>query len=533
MMQQVRITILNVDDTEAMRYQKTRVLRAAGYEVVEASTGARALQMVRELLPDLILMDVKLPDMSGIEVCRQIKNDPASRLIPVIQVSATFITEKDQQEGLLGGADIYLTEPLEAKVLETVVSTLLQLHRTEAGLRETVLREQAARAQAEEATRLKDEFLANLSHELRTPMNIIIGWAHLLRSGPLTDEQKIRAAEAIERAARSQAQLIEDLLDVSRIVTGKFRMEMQDVNLASVLKSAVDNQRMVASAKQIIVTFTQEADDVVIKGDPDRLQQVFWNLLSNAVKFTPVNGAVDVRMYQAGDNIIVSVTDTGIGISSDFLPHVFDRFRQADSTSARQHTGMGLGLAIVRHVVELHGGKVRAESGGIDTGSSFVVTLPLPNTEQASTQHPPPAAAPRESATAQGGACRVLLVEDDADAREVTATGLEKAGFELRAASTAQEALTLLDKWLPDVIVSDIGMPGVDGYEFMRLVRARPAERGGRVAALALTAFARLEDAIRARSSGYQGHLAKPISPEDLAAAITKLQRQGGIDSVS
>ena len=194
MMQQVRVTILNVDDTEAMRYQKTRVLRAAGYEVVEAGTGARALQMVRELLPDLVLMDVKLPDMSGIEVCRQIKTDPASRLIPVIQVSATFITEKDQQEGLLGGADIYLTEPLEAKVLETVVSTLLQLHRTEAGLRETVLREQAARAQAEEATRLKDEFLANLSHELRTPMNIIIGWAHLLRNGPLSEEQKKRAA---------------------------------------------------------------------------------------------------------------------------------------------------------------------------------------------------------------------------------------------------------------------------------------------------------------------------------------------------
>ena len=277
----------------------------------------------------------------------------------------------------MGGADIYLTEPLEPKVLETVVSTLLQLHRTEAGLRETVMREQAARAQAEEATRLKDEFLANLSHELRTPMNIIIGWAHLLRNGPLTDEQKVRAAEAIERAARSQAQLIEDLLDVSRIVTGKFRMEMQDVKLGAVLKSAVDNQRMVASAKQIIVTLTQEAGDVLIKGDPDRLQQVFWNLLSNAVKFTPANGAVDVRMHKTDTEAVVTVTDTGIGISSDFLPHVFDRFRQADSTSTRQHTGMGLGLAIVRHVVELHGGKVRAESGGTDTGSSFSVILPL------------------------------------------------------------------------------------------------------------------------------------------------------------
>src|SRR3984893_447262 len=315
-----------------------------------------------------------LPDMSGIEACRIIKNDPVTLAIPVVQISATFITEKDQKSGLQGGADIYLTEPLEPKVLETVVSTLLQLRRTEAGLRETIKREQIARAQAEEATRLKDDFLANLSHELRTPMNIIIGWAHLLRNGPLTDEQKVKAAEAIERAGRSQAQLIEDLLDVSRIVTGKFRMEMQDVKIGFVLKSAVDSLRMVASAKQIVVTLTQDAGDVVIKGDPDRLQQVFWNLLSNAVKFTPANGCVDVLMHKTETHVIVTVTDTGVGISSDFLPHVFDRFRQADSTSTRQHTGMGLGLAIVRHVVELHGGTVRAESAGPDSGSSFILS---------------------------------------------------------------------------------------------------------------------------------------------------------------
>jgi CheY-like chemotaxis protein len=249
------------------------------------------------------------------------------------------------------------------------------------------------------------------------------------------------------------------------------------------------------------------------------------------VKFTPANGAVDVRMYKTDSEVVVTVTDTGIGISSDFLPHVFDRFRQADSTSTRQHTGMGLGLAIVRHVIELHGGKVRAESAGADAGSSFIATLPLASAAQASAQSAAPSALPLAAPTTQSGRWRVLLVEDDADAREVTVTGLEKAGFELRAVGTAQEALTLLDKWVPDVIVSDIGMPGVDGYEFMRLLRARPAERGGRVMALALTAFARLEDAIRARSSGYQGHLAKPISPEDLATAIAKLQRQGGLDA--
>jgi signal transduction histidine kinase len=521
----VRITILNVDDTDAMRYQKTRVLRAAGYEVIEANTAAKALQLVRELSPDLVLMDVRLPDMSGIEACRVIKNDPVTRTIPVIQISATFVTQNDQKTGLQGGADIYLTEPLEPKVLETVVSTLLQLRRTEAGLRETIEREQIARAQAEEATRLKDDFLANLSHELRTPMNIIIGWAHLLRNGPLTDEQKVRAAEAIERAARSQAQLIEDLLDVSRIVTGKFRMEMQDVKIGFVLKSAVDSLRMVASAKQIVVTLTQEAGDVVIKGDPDRLQQVFWNLLSNAVKFTPANGCVDVLMQKTAAHVIVTVTDTGVGISSDFLPHVFDRFRQADSTSTRQHTGMGLGLAIVRHVVELHGGTARAESAGPDSGSSFILSLPLPNPAETRNAQTPAAVALVAQPDAGARPWRVLLVEDDADAREVTVTGLEKAGFEIRAVGTAQTALALLDEWLPDVIVSDIGLPVVDGYEFMRLLRSRPPERGGRIAALALTAFARLEDAGRARASGYQGHLAKPISPGDLAAAVAKLQR--------
>jgi PAS domain S-box-containing protein len=569
------------------------------------------------------------------------------RLIPVIQISETFITDDDQKTGLRGGADIYLTEPLEPKVLETVVSVLLQLRRTEAGLKETqerwqrlvdsnviglvivadgriveanemfrsmvgyssedfkdgaltlndltpaqhrdstdravaeilargscapfekqylrkdgshisvvvgaalidqkrrrwmtlVLdiseqkrveqekeqafeRERLARAQAEKATRLKDEFLANLSHELRTPMNIIIGWAHLLRNGKLAEEQKTRAADAIERAARSQAQLIEDLLDVSRIVTGKLRLEMQDVRLGLILKSAVDSLRLVASAKQIVVTLSQEAPQAMVEGDPDRLQQVFLNLLSNAVKFTPSGGCVDVRMYQAESNVIVSVTDTGVGISSAFLPHVFDRFRQADSTSTRRHTGMGLGLAIVRHVVELLGGSVRAESAGENTGATFTVSLPR-LADSDSPDSGDEAAEPVQTNNSPPPVCRVLLVDDDADAREVTIAGLEKAGFQVRAVGTANEALGLLDHWQADVLVSDIGMPGVDGYEFMRMLRARPPERGGRVAALALTAFARLEDAVRARASGFQGHIAKPISPQELAAAVAKLK---------
>jgi signal transduction histidine kinase len=522
-----RVLLLNCDDTVETRYAKTRVLRHAGYEVIECDTGAEALRRTRELMPDLVLLDVQLPDMSGLDVCRRIKEDAATGIIPVIQISATFITQDHAKEALKYGADIYLTEPLEPKELETVVSVLLRLARTEAGLRESLARERAARAQAEEATQLKDEFLANLSHELRTPMNIIIGWSHLLRTGPLDESQRQRATEAIERAARSQAQLIEDLLDVSRIVTGKFRLVMQDVDVGRILQLAIDSLRLVAQAKRLTINLTRSGETARISGDPDRLQQVFWNLLSNAVKFTPNGGRVDVHLQPTAENFTITVTDTGVGIDPAFLPFVFERFRQADSTSTRSHSGMGLGLAIVRHVVELHGGSVCAESEGEGRGARFTVTLPR-------SAHPPmtpgnPGGEPTDpGAQSHLPPIRVLLVEDDPDAREVTAAGLTKSGFEVHAVSGALKALELLDVWLPDVVVSDIGMPGMDGYEFVRLLRARPPERGGKVAALALTAFAGLGDAARAHASGYQEHLSKPISPDALAEAIVALKKRQG-----
>ena len=520
-----RALILNIDDSAQLRYLKTRILQRVGYEVVEGSSGAEALRLVKELMPQLILCDVKLPDMSGIEVCRRIKSDPISAGIPVVQISATFVAEEDEREGLKGGADIYLTEPLEPKELETVVSILLRLRRTEA---EALEKERAAREQAEEATRLKDEFLANLSHELRTPMNIIIGWAHLLRAGPLNDEQKHRAAESIERAARSQAQLIEDLLDVSRIVTGKFRLQMQEVDASSVLRLAVESLRLVAHSKQVVLNVMQPASPAVVRGDPDRLQQVIWNLLSNAVKFTPAGGCVDVQLEQTEAQVRIQVTDTGIGIAPQFLPYVFDRFRQADSSSTRTHTGMGLGLAIVRHVVELHGGKVQANSAGENQGSTFTVTLPSVASSKAAAGDGSVDGHETAASNAEGAGTCVLLIEDDPDAREVAVAGLERTGFELRSAGSAQEALSILDNWSPDVVVSDIGMPGMDGYEFIRLLRSRTPERGGHVAALALTAFARLEDVAQARANGYDGHVSKPINPRELASAILRLRQRLG-----
>jgi signal transduction histidine kinase len=518
-----RTLIVNVDDSPQLRYAKTRILQRAGYEVVEAGTGTEALKIVREMMPQLVLCDVALPDMNGIDVCRRIKNDPATGSIPVIQISATFVSKDDEKEGIKGGADIYLTEPLEPKELETVVSVLLRLRRTEADALE---KERAARAQAEEATRLKDEFLANLSHELRTPMNIIIGWAHLLRSGPLNEQQKLRAAEAIERAARSQAQLIEDLLDVSRIVTGKFRLKMQDVDVGAILRMAVESLRLVAHAKQVLLNVALPETPALVRGDADRLQQVFWNLLSNAVKFTSAGGCVDAQLEQLDNFVRIRVADTGIGIAREFLPYVFDRFRQADSTSTRQHTGMGLGLAIVRHVVELHGGNVRADSAGENAGSTFTVTLPIKTSAAADeTERSDPS---QEGNGLEGTGIRVLLIEDDPDAREVVVAGLEKAGFELRSAGAAREALAILDAWQPDVVVSDIGMPGMDGYEFVRELRSRAPERGGHVPAVALTAFARLEDVARARANGYDGHISKPVNPRELAMTIVALRRRLG-----
>jgi len=522
-----RVLIINCDDTVETRYTKTRVLRQAGYEVVECGTGQDALQKTRELMPALVLLDVQLPDMSGLDVCRHIKEDAVTGIIPVIQISATFITKDHAREALKHGADIYLTEPLEPKELETVVSVLLRLARTEAGLREALARERAARAQAEEATQIKDQFLANLSHELRTPMNIIIGWAHLLRTGPLDESQRHRATEAIERAARSQAQLIEDLLDVSRIVAGKFRLVKQDIDAGRILQLAVDSLKLVAQTKQVAIAMTREVDEARISGDPDRLQQVFWNLLSNSVKFTPPGGRVDARLKTSATHVTIEVIDTGVGIDPEFLPFVFERFRQADSTSTRQHSGIGLGLAIVRHVVELHGGTVRAESAGEGKGATFTVTLPrLVQAGQPGLSETGALLAANDAAAFSHPPIRVLLVEDDPDAREVTAAGLTKSGFEVHAVSGAMKALELLDVWLPDVVVSDIGMPGMDGYEFVRLLRARAPDRGGKVAALALTAFAGLGDAARAHASGYQEHLSKPISPDALAQAIVALKQR-------
>jgi PAS domain S-box-containing protein len=379
--------------------------------------------------------------------------------------------------------------------------------------------EQAARRDAEDANRAKDEFLATISHELRTPLTAIVGWAQILRAGDLAEAEEDKALSSIERNARAQAQLISDLLDVSRIVTGKLHLELHPVSPVQVVEAAVDTVRPTASARG--VDLAMELDRTVgrVAGDAHRLQQVVWNLLANAVKFTPRGGRVRVRARTEGAQAVISVDDTGAGIKPEFLPHVFERFRQADVSAARMHGGLGLGLAIVSHLVELHGGTVTADSPGLGQGSTFTVRLPLAPVAEAAAAVSAPAAAVTGQDALSG--VRVLVVDDASDIRDMMRTVLTMRGADVHLAASADGALKALAGERFDVLVSDLEMPEIDGYELMREVRRRPDAR--LLPAAALTAYARPEDRTEALRAGYQLHLVKPIEPEDLVAAVAAL----------
>jgi PAS domain S-box-containing protein len=389
--------------------------------------------------------------------------------------------------------------------------------------------ERAARAEAERVSRMKDEFLATLSHELRTPLNAILGWAQILRASEPTPGDLGQGLETIERNARLQAQLIEDLLDMSRIISGKVRLDVQRVDLSAVIDAAVETVRPAAEAKGVRMAKLIDPHAGPVRGDPNRLQQVVWNLLSNAIKFTPRGGRVEVALERVNSNVEITVSDTGVGISPDFLPYVFERFRQADASSTRRHGGLGLGLSIVKHLAELHGGTVRARSAGEGKGASFIVHLPLsparieePDRHHPTAAGPDPAAATRQDAPSLEG-LKVLVVDDEPDARLLVARILSDHRAEVVTTASADEALPALQRERPQVLISDIGMPEVDGYELMRRVRSMSSGNGGAVPAVALTAFARPEDRLRALHAGYQMHVAKPVEPAELVAVVASL----------
>ena len=387
-------------------------------------------------------------------------------------------------------------------------------------------REQAARTEAEAANRFKDEFLAVLSHELRAPLTPILGWAGMLRMGQHDGDRVVQAVEVIERNAKAQLRLVEDLLDVSRIIAGKLRLHAAPLDLALVVETAVAAVRPAAEEQDIRLQVVSPSAADPLTGDPDRLRQVVVNLLSNAIKFTPRGGRVEVRLERTRSHVEVSVSDTGCGISPEFLPYVFERFRQSDGSTTRKHGGLGLGLSIVRHLVELHGGTVQAESPGAGRGATFTVRLPLADAEAESGVQGQIIPVESEDQTGRGGllsGLRVLLVDDDADTLHILAAVLSRHGAEVTTAASASPALAALEGQRPDVLISDIGLPDEDGYTLIRRVRALPAERGGNTPAAALTAYARTEDRAEALRAGYQLHVAKPVEPAELAAAVAAL----------
>jgi len=470
-----------------------------------------------------------------------------------IKRQAELLLEKNQELDQTNKAIVGLNREIEekndqlemrvqqrtAELAETnaaLQAEIIERQRAEEARTQLLVSEQKARAEAEAANHAKDEFLATVSHELRTPLTSILGWTRLLRIREADPASLARGLETIERNAKSQAKLIEDILDVSRIISGKLRLEVRPNNLLPIIETAIDAVRPAAEAKAIRIHTAFDATVGMLRGDPTRLQQIVWNLLSNAVKFTGNNGEIQVTLTQAGECVRLIVSDNGCGISEEFLPYVFDRFSQAERHMTRKHGGLGLGLAIVRHLVEMHGGIIQVDSPGEGQGATFTIDLPLmmSQTEMLRTAALEEASEPAEDCSVESPLTlqdlRIMLVDDDPDTLQMLTIALEEAGGEVRACSSATEALATLAGWKADLLVSDIGMPNEDGYALIRQVRALEPELGGAIPAIALTAFAGVADRARALSAGFQKHISKPIEPLDLVRVIMRLA--GNADSV-
>ena len=639
------VTVLNVDDNAAKRYLRTRTLRSAGFNVIEAATGQSAMSLAREEHPSLLLLDIKLPDMSGLDVCRELRREGWAQHIGIIHISATYLNI--EAESLSAGADIYLAEPVEQQELLSAVRTLVRLRRAEDRLvaseermrlamdaasiatwdidlatgsgvwsdrfhdlmgfaaggmtatlaawlerivpedreafrsaidhatstgrllqhehwirradnndqrclsvhgtlkpgdagdcsrllgvamdvterrraeaeRENLLRDaQQAQRSAEQAGRIKDEFLAVLSHELRTPLTAMLGWIQLLRMGRVATADHASAFETIERNALLQIRLVNDLLDVSQIVAGKMKLDFHPVHVENILTAAIESQRPAAARRSIELTVSIQPGMSIVHGNEERLEQVFNNLLANALKFTSDVGRVSISLKRSDRNVIVAFADNGEGIAPDALPRLFDRFWQADSSSRRRYGGLGLGLAIVRSIVEMHRGSVQATSPGLGRGATFTVTLPLSAEEPAVA-----ASGVHQDAIRELVGVRILIVDDNVDTLEMLATILQAEGASVRHVDSGDAACDIASTWKPDVAVLDLAMPGEDGFTLLKRLRAL---REKEFPALAVTGFASSEVRDRALASGFQAHLSKPFVIEELVTLIGMLGRK-------
>ena len=553
------VQILIVDDHRDNLLALESVLSPLGHRILQADSGRAALKILLQEEVALLLLDVAMPDVDGYDVAELIRGRPANQDTPIIFLTAYSRSASAAFRGYAVGAVDYIFKPVPADVLISKVNVFVDLYRRSRALKrqaedlrrghealelrvrertgqraranqrlraviaqrrraeaeraDLLRREQDARREAERVNRMKDEFLATLSHELRTPLNAMLGWAQLLETGQLEPDRLQRALNVIKNNALAQKQLIEDILDVSRIVNGKMTLKMSAVDIRAIIDAALDTLRPAAEAKRITIT-TDLPSVLETCGDRDRLQQVVWNLLSNAIKFTPREGRVTVRVEQRSPDLRNVESDNGRGIAPAFLPRIFDRFSQADSTTTRTHGGLGIGMAIVRHLVELHGGTVHAESDGENHGATFTVTLPI-RTYEEPVELPLPTPRPdaehevpwAELPRLEG--LTVLVVDNELDARQIAAAILRQKGANVTEAASAQEALELAGRGQFDVIVSDIAMPVIDGYEMMRRLRQASCRF---IPAIALTACVTPDDIAMALSAGYQRCLPKPLS---------------------
>jgi signal transduction histidine kinase/ActR/RegA family two-component response regulator len=517
-----------------------RILQSDGVSVRAVETLDELLQLIDEGAGAVVLGEEILGGKAATRLLEALNAQPTWSNLPMIVSTADRGTVGDsfQLWSSLGARAnlILLDRPVRVRTLIMTVRGALRARRRQyqtrtllSQLEQSEAREKSARERAEASNRSKDEFLATVSHELRTPLNAMLGWARMLNAGQLSEAQTSGALSAIERNAVAQAHLIEDLLDVSRIISGKLRLDMTDVDLQTVIESAIESVRLAIDAKQIQFEAAVDVANARILGDPNRLQQVVWNLLSNAIKFTPRGGKIRLAAGRVESHLEVSVTDNGQGIDPAFGPYLFQRFEQADGTLTRAQGGLGLGLSISRHLVELHGGTIEAQSDGPGRGATFCFKLPVTSLRRAAFDAPPPSDR-RQSAferppELQG--LKVLVVDDEPDARDLLVAVLTQCGSTPVTAASAQEAFLAVESERPDVIVSDIGMPQENGYELIRRVRALSPKQGGCTPAAALTAFARAEDRRQAMKAGFELHLSKPIEPADLVAAVATLARIG------
>ncbi|MES1176450.1 MAG: response regulator [Myxococcales bacterium] len=524
-----RAQIWLVDDSPVERDIARRVL-SEQYVVQVFVDGPPVLErLAGGERPDVLVLDWHMPQMSGLEVCRFLRQQYDEASLPILILTATG-GQDDLLEGLAAGANDFVTKSFDPAELLARVGTLARGKLLYDSLKRTELATRRAREAAEEANRAKDVFLATVSHELRTPLNSILGWARLLSEGTLDAESLKRGLATIQRNAQMQVQLIEDILDTTRAISGKLHLEISTIDLGNLARAAFDAAKPSADAKHLQLDINVQEGGLRLRGDSDRLQQAIGNLLANAVKFTAPGGSISLDVSSREAALIICVRDTGKGIAKQFLPHVFDRFRQEDDAATRRHSGLGLGLALVRHIVAAHGGLVNASSGGEGHGATFTITLPgdqtrVSRTGESDRPSPTPSATNHDLPVGRLANVRILVVEDDEDARDLLVTVLKQQGAHIEQAGSADEALARLVNFDAHVLLSDIGLPGEDGYALIRAVRAR-GFTSERLPAIALTAYSRREDQRLALEAGFQTHVAKPVEPAVMVAAVADSIRQ-------